>query len=440
MKILELPITTRISIGLTYALAQGFVLSQVAKQLQPNIVVVFLLTLLVLAAFSLITGPFVAILASIVTVIEINWYLIPPYYTLQVATTENLTSLIVFPVITGGIAFLISISTSLRSSAAVAEAHSDLLSTVVNPRESLRSTLERIRNDLSVKAIELRKPDGTSIVSRRQGESFSDSEISITVNTHDGYSLIGYGEPRIAVDMDFVTSLANAAVRAHESEAIEFEIRKSADLESLNAMRSSLMASIGHDLRTPLSTLRLAVESLREDTLSKEDSEEILEHIEISTHRISDTLTNLLDMSRLEAGNLTMQRSEIYVEDLLNGLVHDIENPRLHLITGNLRPIYSDATLIERILSNLINNALRHDTSGADVDVEAFVQEDFVEVHVSDQGPGFTPSQSNSATEGSRLGLQIVNQFAQIIGAEVIFQPNPVTRGTRVTVRIPVAL
>ena len=79
MKLLELPITTRISIGLTYALAQGFVLSQVAKQLQPNIVVVFLLTLLVLAAFSLITGPFVAILASIVTVIEINWYLITPY-------------------------------------------------------------------------------------------------------------------------------------------------------------------------------------------------------------------------------------------------------------------------------------------------------------------------------------------------------------------------
>ena len=440
VKIFDLNAPARIWIGTIYVVAQAALLSLISQELKPPVSVVLLLAMLVLVFVSTITGPFVAVLASILTALTINWNFVPPYYTLQIANSEHYTALIVFPIISGASAILISKVISFQMRIIESQTHAKLISTVVRPHESLRSTLERIRLELNLEALELNKPGGTSILSRNQGFQTDKSHRALEVTTSDGYTLTGYGSTKFAIDLDFVLNLANAAVRAYESEQVEFEIQRNSDLESINSLRSSLMASIGHDLRTPLATLRLAVENLNLETLSSEESSAIIEHIQISTHRLSDTLTNLLDMSRFDAGTLTVTRAEVFVEDLLNGLVHEFDDARIELILGKLIPIYTDAILLERILSNLISNALQHDESQSQVVVEAFMADDHIEIHISDNGPGFDPENSRRPTEGSRLGMQIVKNFSSLINADVSFVTNSVSRGTRVTVKLPIAM
>ena len=132
----------------------------------------------------------------------------------------------------------------------------------------------------------------------------SDAAVVVDVALSDGYRMVGRGPAIFAPDPDFLTSLGSAAVLAFESERLVEESHRAEELAAIDRARTALLASVGHDLRTPLAGLRVSVETLRsaDSPLTEADRDELLDTIAASVDRLDELITNLLDMSRLQAG------------------------------------------------------------------------------------------------------------------------------------------
>jgi len=429
----------RIAIGATFIVLQWLTTRSVDAP-HANIAVVLLLNVLALAIVGLFSGPIISVLCSFASVATTNWFLIPPFGTFRVANADNVVALVVFPLIAGGIAVLIQISARLRTTAQTAEQQNYMLSTVVDPNETLMSTLKKISHILNVDSLDLFTPSGQSVLHPATSLESDVSDRAFQAVTTDGYTLVGYGPPIIGYEQTFVRSLADAAVRAFESETTEIEIRRRKELEAVNDVRTALMASIGHDLRTPLASMRLAIDALQDSSNEGMDSRLLATSIDASARRIDETLTNLLDMSRLEAGTLVLNYEDIYIDQLLMKVCHEVNDPRVRqsAVAGNVL-VHTDPVLLERIVANLLSNALRHDQSGSSVEMEAVLEEHDVLISVIDHGPGFTRDGLNSSTEGTRLGLRIVESFAQALNIDVTITALTQTSGTIARIRIGVA-
>lgn len=428
--------TTRLGAGLSFITLQWLATRSI-EALHANIAVILLLNVLALAIVGLFSGPTISIGCSIAAVATTNWYVIPPFGTFRVANADNVVALVVFPVIAGGIAALIQVSARLRTVAETVEQQNYMLSRVVDPDETLTSTLKKISQILNVESIDLFTPSGQSVLHPDNYLDANEPGKAFDEVTTDNYTLVGYGSPIFGYEQSFVRSLADAAVRAYESETTEVEIRRRKELESVNSVRSALMASIGHDLRTPLASLRLAVDALQNSHDPTPDVGILTATIDASARRIDETLTNLLDMSRLEAGNLVLNYEDIYVDQLLTKVCQEINDPRVHQSNvANNTMVHTDAVLLERIVANLLSNALRHDQSGSPVELTGTRIDEYVVISVIDNGPGFSPTELTSSTEGTRLGLRIVESFAQALNIQVTFEHAHEHSGTAAQVHI----
>jgi len=145
-------------------------------------------------------------------------------------------------------------------------------------------------------------------------------------------------------------------------------------------------------------------------------------------------------MSRLEAGNLVLNYEDIYIDQLLTKVCNEVNDPRVQqsTATGTVL-VHTDPVLLERIVANLLSNALRHDESGSPVELTATLESNFVVISVVDHGPGFSRHNLKSPTEGTRLGLRIVESFAQALNAEVTISGLREGSGTIASVRIGLA-
>ncbi len=428
--------------GLLYSLTQVFAMWQISKLSSIDITVVLLFNLLFLATFSVVTGPWISACNALTSVASINWFLVPPYGTFRVDSADNLSALIVFTFISVGIALLLQLTGRLRTQASTAEAQSEMLSSVISPVSGLKGTLSSIQEQLDLSDITLIKPNGeiavaTNEVLARDSVHINNENVAITFHTKNGFDLIGYGNPRIAYDDNFLGSLADVAVRAYISEQVENEIQKNVELTTDNEFRSALIASIGHDLRTPLATMRLAVDSLKHETLNADEAKETIEHLEASTYRLADTLENLLDMSRIESESILPHWEMVNVSALIRRLIREQSESRIILIGDDVPPITSDDTLLERIIANVLGNALQHDQSGGYVRVKQSRENGNTLIEIIDQGAGFDPNNLPTTSEGSRLGISIVKSFSKFLGIDVSFEPSEFGTGTHVRIKIP---
>jgi two-component system sensor histidine kinase KdpD len=225
-----------------------------------------------------------------------------------------------------------------------------------------------------------------------------------------GYRLVGTGQARMAEDPAFVESLAAAAVRSYESGQMESEQRRAEQLAEVDKARTALLASVGHDLRTPLSGLRLAVDALRDPAsqLDAESTQDLLETVDDSTSRLDELITNLLDMSRLEAGVVMVRVVPTPVDAAVAAAVLAFPNARIEVDVSDTFPlVLADPALLERVVENLVSNALRYagPTPTSPVRVSAHELGDAVAVDVVDHGPGLAAHRDTEATAPSTAGL-----------------------------------
>jgi two-component system sensor histidine kinase KdpD len=226
-------------------------------------------------------------------------------------------------------------------------------------------------------------------------------------------------------------------------------------LEEIDRWRSALMGAASHDLRTPLASIKTAVSSLRrvEVPLTPDDRAELLELIELQTDRLSRLVSNLLDMTRIEAGALELRPAPTAFGELVAeasaSLGGTLASARLRVdVAVDLPLLRIDHVLVSQVLVNLLENAERLSPTDAPITVRARVapgNANMAEISVTDEGPGITGEDRERVFEmfsqnggGGRagLGLAIAKAFVQVHGGTIWIDPE-MRSGTRVVFTVP---
>jgi two-component system sensor histidine kinase KdpD len=235
----------------------------------------------------------------------------------------------------------------------------------------------------------------------------------------------------VAALVSWAVDLAAQRTRQAAEAAGEVEVQAAG-----NRLRTSLLAAVGHDLRTPLAVAKAGVSSLRSDEveLDASDRDELLAAADHALDRLAGLVDNLLDLSRLQTGALAVRRVPTAVGDVLARALDDVGvEPRAVVIDvpDDLPPALADPGLLERVLANLITNAQRHAASSVPPVVEAGAADGRIEVRIVDRGPGipedqreriFQPFQRLGDTEagvGVGLGLALARGLTEAMGGTV---------------------
>ena len=223
--------------------------------------------------------------------------------------------------------------------------------------------------------------------------------------------------------------------------------------EEADQAKSRFLAAASHDLRQPLQAIHLLIEALRR-TRDPTQSAPLLERLSASALALDEVLDELLDMSRLQAGLITPQKTALSVNDLLSRLDGEMrplaEQKGLELCFVPTQAwVYSDPQMLLRMLRNLISNALRHTVQGT-VLVGCRLRGDEIGILVCDTGPGIAPEHhqdifrafhqlgnpERDRRKGLGLGLAIVDGLCHLLGHRVVLTSVP-GRGSRFELRVP---
>jgi two-component system sensor histidine kinase KdpD len=270
-----------------------------------------------------------------------------------------------------------------------------------------------------VRAVELRTPDRTVSTLYVEG----DAEI----------------DP--AVSRRFLPALASLLAVALDREQFQREALAAERLRSSDSVKTAILRAVSHDLRSPLTAMRVAAESLASPsvTLSEDDKARQLETVRDESARLDRLVANLLDLSRLEAGTAVSQRERVAVDELVSQALLELgSDSRVRVELPPDPPLVEvDPVQVERVLVNLLENARRLSPPEADVIVRVSSVDHEVVVRVIDKGPGipaseldriFEPFQQIANGDGRRgtgLGLAIARGFAEANAGRVWAESRP---------------
>lgn len=237
------------------------------------------------------------------------------------------------------------------------------------------------------------------------------------------------GLPASDTNRAILNTFANDAALALERAQLRDRARRTNLLEEVDRLRHGLMGAISHDLRTPLATIKVASSTLahRANLLSSEDTYELHHLIEVESDRLTRLVTNLLDMTRIEAGVFSVHRARTSVAELvdeaLNALAPSLDVRRIDRHEANDLPdVNVDRLIMGQVLINLLDNAERHSPEQGVITVTGDVAQGQVRLSVADQGPGVAPENRESIFDrfvqfdtGGRagLGLTIAKTFVE---------------------------
>lgn len=225
----------------------------------------------------------------------------------------------------------------------------------------------------------------------------------------------------------------------------ESEHAAAEQLRTAEEVRTALLRAAGHDLRTPLATIAGFTETLLREELSDEDRRRVLERMRHNTGRIQRLLDDLLDLDRIESGHRTLATQDVDLQRLVDDALAGLEAPDHHLdVDVEAGSIRADPVMLERVLENLIGNAVKYSPAGTTITIEARRTERGAELTVADEGPGipdevrdglFDPFVSgNHQRAGTGIGLYLVRQFVELHGGTVTAESNP---GARFRIHLP---
>ncbi|HMN70309.1 MAG TPA: sensor histidine kinase KdpD [Rhodoblastus sp.] len=272
-----------------------------------------------------------------------------------------------------------------------------------------------------------------------------------------GFEPLARTEPMSPQDERAVAAILDQTAIALDRAVLSRDAVHAASLLENEKVRDALLTSLSHDLRTPLASIAGAASTLRDlgDRMSAADRADLLASIEEETGRLSRFVSNLLDMSRIEAGGLRIRRDWVDVGEALHSAIERCRKafPKAAIrasVAPGLPPVRGDARLLEQVFFNLLDNAQKYGGDG-ETAVHARRDGDEVLVSVTDEGPGVKPAdlermfekfyrggKTDGRKAGTGLGLSICKGLVEAMGGAIIAQSPAVRRrGTRIVVRLP---
>ncbi|MGW1892213.1 ATP-binding protein [Streptomyces sp. NPDC002004] len=438
--------------GLVLPVLLTLVLDQVRGPL--NLTSEALLFLLAVVGVACIGGVASAVIASLTASLLLNYWFIPPVGQFTLGDTNSMLALGVFAIVAATVAAVVdrSLRLSRRSARATAEAEtmSSLAGAIVRGDATIPALVERTRETFGMESAEL-----VEVLPETGADAGNPVTAVTAVPAGPGAYLVLRGRTLPAPDRRVLAAFAahvGAAVeRARLAEAAaEVEPVKAAD-----RMRTALLRAVGHDLRTPLAAGWAAVTSLRsrEVHFSDEDRDELLATADESLAKLNRLVENLLDLSRLQAGALTLDLRPTALEEVLPAALESLPPGGPEVEMGDLDEIpavLADPPLLERVIANLVGNAARHTPPGCTVLLTASALEGRVELRVVDRGPGLPPEGRDRLfepfqrlgdtdnTSGLGLGLALSRGLAEAMDGTLTPEDTP-GGGLTMVVSLPVA-
>ena len=262
-----------------------------------------------------------------------------------------------------------------------------------------------------------------------------------------------------AEEVEALELLATVAGRALENaQRFEDEHRTVERLAELDRMKSDFISTASHELRTPLTVIHGMGFTLEQqwERLDEETRRELVERLNQNTRTLHGIVNTLLDFSRLESGRIEVDRQAVPLSGMTAGIMSRLE-PLLaeHSLGIEMEPdvvVDADRLLLDRILENLVVNAVKHTPVGTSITVSARRDDGFAEVSVSDTGPGIRPQDlrhlgspffrggdpNDRPSGGTGLGLALVGEILRVHGSALEVW-SEIGRGSRFWFRLPLA-
>jgi two-component system sensor histidine kinase KdpD len=446
LPVLSLPRRTR---GVVLALVLPPLLSLVLAPLRDhlNLVSDMLLFLLLTVLCSLAGGLACALIASIASSVLLNYYFTPPLHTLTIRETNNALALFVFVAVAMVVSSAVDLAARRTREAARAAAEArtlaDLAGSALTDGDVLGTMLQRLRETLGLTSVTLfTRADGGWTRLAVAGHGVDAPDRAETQVPAGDLVLALHGPLLRAEDQRLVSAFASQVLLVREQQRLRDEAAAAAPLAAADRMRTALLAAVGHDLRTPLAAAKASVSSLRgeQTPLRQEDRAELLAAADESLDRLAALVDNLLDMSRLQAGAMSIDLQPTPLDEVAASALADVGDDGRRVVVDlpdELPPVVADPGLLERVVANLLTNALRHSPSDEPPLLSASRLGDRVEIRVVDRGPGiaaadrdrvFMPFQrlgDTDNTAGIGLGLALSRGLTEAMGGTVEPEETP---------------
>jgi len=354
-----------------------------------------LLYVCVVVGVALIGGFYPALGAAFAAGLLANYYFTQPFYRFTIAEPEHILALVVFVLVAIAVSIVVDLAARRTRQAAHSRAEAEALATlsgdVLRGERTLTALLSRTRELFGLESVQLlERVDGHDVAVATAGEDGHGGEIT-TVPVSDSVRLELRGRAIAGGDRRVLGAFATQAAAARERDRLAQRAAEAVELAKVDRLRTSLLAAVGHDLRTPLAAAMAAVTSLRGHDVnwSSDQQDELLATAEESLHQLDGVVSNLLDMSRVQAGALAVHLERVALDEVLPLAITAAGSSGVQLDVPDALPeVNVDAGLLERVLVNLLQNAARHAGSDAAVRLAASRHGDRVEVRVVDRGPG----------------------------------------------------
>ena len=425
-----------------------------------------------LVAVALVGGFVPAVLTAVAGSLLLNYYFVAPIHKFTISQPNNALALGIFVAVGLAVSSVVDGAARRSKQAARASAESELLVTaagsVLRGQQALTAVLDRVREAFGMDSVTLLErasgPAGPTrgpvtgwvpVATSGGPELTRPEDADVDVPVTDDLTLGLRGRALPASDRRVLGAFAAYAAAALEQQRLAAEAEAARPIAEADRMRTALLTAVSHDLRTPLASAKAAVTSLRSRDVqwNKEDRDELLATADQSLDRLSRLVDNLLDMSRLQAGALSVFPRPADLEEIVSRSLDDLGPAARQVIVdmpATLPEVQVDPGILERVIANVTANALRYSPAGSPPRLTASAMADRVALRIVDRGPGipeadrdriFVPFQrlgDTDNTTGVGLGLALSRGLTEAMGGTLDLEDTP-GGGLTMAISLPAA-
>lgn len=397
---------------------------------------------LLIVVVALVGGFWPALMAAVLSGFTLDYFFMPPYYAITISEPTHALAAVLFVVMAVLVSLVVDQSARRARIARRAAAEGELLATiagsVVRGTDAVQALVNRADEAFSQQAVKLRA-DG--VVLAESGET-DDTEPSTVLAVGDRAQLELYGPAVTASERRLLGVITAQLDAALEHKALAETASEIEPLAASDRVRSALLSALSHDLRRPLAAASAAVGGLRSarGSLSDADRKELLETADESLHALATLITDLLDVSRVQAGVLPVSLSAMEAADVVLPALDELglgPNEVELDLDDSVSAVLADPILLQRVMVNLLANAHRFSPTDSRVRVSTSQFEDSIEIRIVDHGPGIAPDRRDDVfvpfqrlgdtdnTTGLGLGLALSKGFVEGMGGTLVPEDTP---------------
>ena len=416
---------------------------------------------LLVIAVALIGGAWPAMFAAVLSGLTLDYLFVAPYFTVTIAAPAHALALVLYVVNALLVSLVVDQAARRTRVARRAAADSELLATVAGSvlrgESAVPALVARTREAFGLPGVRLVGADGEVLAADGDEAAPPETVERVPVGSVDGTpravlelhgGALDAGERRL---LDVIAAQLGAALEHTDLSETAREVDALAEADQV---RTALLSAVSHDLRRPLAAAVASVGGLRTAgaSLSAEDSAELLATADESLGMLSTLVTDLLDVSRVQAGVLAVSLRPTDAAEVILAAVDELRLGPAQLefaLDADLPLIAADPVLLQRVMVNVLANALRHSPAGERVRLSTSRLGGTAEIRVVDRGPGVEPERRDDIfapfqrlgdtdnTTGLGLGLALSKGFTEGMGGTLTPEDTP-GGGLTMVVALPV--